>query len=166
MSRRVDLPAEHAVRAVMAVLLDEAAAQGATPTVVALAKRLGLANSTFWRHFPDIATELRATVRTPNPDLPASPATRRLVDLEQRNAELTRDNRQLTEHLDLAVANLQRLTLDNHRLRQALEAASKITRIEKVGSGLGSERRSRAWLQPPAAQRTFLLQQEEEGAER
>jgi hypothetical protein len=131
-SRRVDLPSEHAVRAAMAVLLDEAAAEGATPTVVALAKRLGLANSTFWRHFPDIATELRATVRTPNPDVPTSPAARRLADLEQRNAELARDNRQLTEHLDLAVVNLQRLTLDNHKLRQALEATSKVTRIDKA----------------------------------
>jgi hypothetical protein len=131
-SRRVDLPSEHAVRAAMAVLLDEAAAEGATPTVVALAKRLGLANSTFWRHFPDIATELRATVRTPNPDVPTSPAARRLADLEQRNAELARDNRQLTEHLDLAVVNLQRLTLDNHKLRQTLEATSKVTRIDKA----------------------------------
>ena len=131
MSRRVDLPDEHTVRAAMTALLDKSATAGTTPTVVALATRLGLTNSTFWRHFPDIATELRATVRTPNPAAPASPAARRLAELEQRNAELTRDNRQLTEHLDLAVANLQRLTLDNHKLRQALEAAGKVTRIDK-----------------------------------
>jgi transposase-like protein len=129
-SRRVDLPDDHAVRTAMTGLLDEAATEGTTPTVVALAKRLGLTNSTFWRHFPDIANELRTTVRTPNPDAPASPAARRFAELEQRNAELTRDNRQLAEHLDLAVVNLQRLTLDNHRLRQELEAASKITRID------------------------------------
>lgn len=131
MSRRVDLPNEHAVRTAMTALLAEAAAEGTTPTVVALAKRLGLTNSTFWRHFPDIANELRTTIRTPKPDEPvSSPAARRLAELEHRNAELTRDNRQLTEHLDLAVANLQRLTLDNHKLRQALEAASKVTRID------------------------------------
>ena len=130
MSRRVDLPDDHAVRTTMTALLDEAAAQGTTPTVVALAKRLGLTNSTFWRHFPDIANELRTTVRVPNPDVPASPAARRFAELEQRNAELTRDNRQLTEHLDLAVANLQRLTLDNHQMRQALESAGKVTRID------------------------------------
>jgi hypothetical protein len=129
-SRRVDLPDDHAVRTTMTVLLDEAATEGTTPTVVALAKRLGLTNSTFWRHFPDIANELRTTVRTPNPDTPASPAAQRLAELEQRNAELIRDNRQLTEHLDLAVVNLHRLTLDNHKLRQALEEASKVTRID------------------------------------
>lgn len=131
MNRRVELPDEHAVRTAMTALLNESATERTTPTVVALAKRLGLTNSTFWRHFPDIATELRTTARTPNPDAPASPAARRLAELEQRNAELIRDNRQLTEHLDLAVANLQRLTLDNHNLRQALEAASKVTRIDK-----------------------------------
>jgi AcrR family transcriptional regulator len=129
-SRRVDLPDDHAVRTTMTALLNEATAQGTTPTVVELAKRLGLTNSTFWRHFPDIANELRTTARTPNPDAPASPAARRFAELEQRNAELTRDNRQLTEHLDLAVVNLQRLTLDNHKLRRALEAASKVTRID------------------------------------
>jgi transposase-like protein len=129
-SRRVDLPDDHAVRTTMTALFDEAAAQGTTPTVVALAKRLGLTNSTFWRHFPDIANELRTTVRGPNPDVPASPAARRFAELEQRNAELTRDNRQLTEHLDLAVANLQRLTLDNHQMRQTLESAGKVTRID------------------------------------
>lgn len=130
MSRRVDLPSDHAARQAMAALLDEAASGGTTPTVVELARRLGLTNSTFWRRFPDLANELRATARTPTPEISTSPAAKRYADLEQRNAELTRDNRQLAEHLDLAVANIQRLTLDNHGLRQALEAANKVTRID------------------------------------
>jgi transposase-like protein len=128
-SRRVDVPSDHAARQAMAALLDEAATDGVKPTVVELARRLGLTNSTFWRHFPDLANELRTTTRTPTPDTPASPAAKRYAELEQRTAELTRDNRQLSQHLDLAIANIQRLTLDNHGLRQALEATNKITRI-------------------------------------
>ncbi|MGC7101104.1 hypothetical protein ACPZ19_41065 [Amycolatopsis lurida] len=39
-------------------------------------------------------------------------------------AERDRVDHELTEHLDLAVANIQCLPLDNHRLRQALERTS------------------------------------------
>ena len=49
---------------------------------------------------------------------------------EQKDTELRRDNASLTEHLELAIANIHRLTLENHRLRQALETASKVTRID------------------------------------
>jgi len=34
----------------------------AQPSVLALARRLGLSNATFWRHFRDIATEIRHPV--------------------------------------------------------------------------------------------------------
>jgi hypothetical protein len=40
-----------------------------------------------------------------------------------------RDNQNLAEHLELAIANIQRLTLENHQLRSALEAAHKVTRL-------------------------------------
>jgi regulator of replication initiation timing len=43
---------------------------------------------------------------------------------------LVRENRDLKDHLDLAVANIQRLTLDNRRLRQALDCERKITAID------------------------------------
>lgn len=43
------------------------------------------------------------------------------------NAQLIRDNRQLTEHLDLAAAHIRRLSLDNHHLRRALDTSSNIT---------------------------------------
>lgn len=36
---------------------------------------------------------------------------------------------QIRAHLELAVANIQRLTLENHRLRQQLETATKVTHI-------------------------------------
>lgn len=47
MSRKIDLPAEAQVRAVLADMLAEAAAGGAKPSVLALARRLGLSNATF-----------------------------------------------------------------------------------------------------------------------
>jgi len=59
MTRKVDLPPEDHVRTVMAGMLADAAAGGPRPTVLALARTLGLANATFWRHYHDIATELR-----------------------------------------------------------------------------------------------------------
>jgi hypothetical protein len=40
-------------------------------------------------------------------------------------------NHELAEHLELAVANIQRLTLENHRLRQQLETATKVTHIDR-----------------------------------
>jgi hypothetical protein len=60
MTRKIDLllPEEH-VRAVMAGMLADAAAGGPRPAVLAFARRLGLANATFWPHCHDIATELR-----------------------------------------------------------------------------------------------------------
>jgi hypothetical protein len=127
-SRRVNLPSDRDARAVFDALVEEAATSGTKPTVVQLATRLGLTNSTFWRHFPHLATDLRAVART-SAGQPTSRTMDRYTELEHRNAELTRDNRQLTEHLDLALINIQRLTLDNHRLRQALEDATKVTRI-------------------------------------
>jgi hypothetical protein len=42
---------------------------------------------------------------------------------------LRRDNHDLPEHLELAIANIQRLTIDNQALRQALEAARNVTRL-------------------------------------
>ena len=59
MTRKIDLPAEEHVRAVMARMLADADAGGPRPTVLALARKLGLTNATFWRHYHDIAAELR-----------------------------------------------------------------------------------------------------------
>jgi hypothetical protein len=98
--------------------------------VLALAHQLGLANTTFRRHFPDIARELGQIRRTPTPEHTSSAARNPCTKLQERNAKLGRDNAALTEHLELAIANIQRLTLETHQLREQLEAATKITRIK------------------------------------
>jgi hypothetical protein len=51
--------------------------------------------------------------------------------LVARNAKLRRANRALTNQLRLAAAQIQRLGLDNARLRHAVEAGSNITRIDR-----------------------------------
>ncbi len=128
MSRKVDLPNEDQVRQTMAALIEEALADGTRPTVLDLARHLNLTNTTFWRHFPEIAEELRTVVRNRTAD--GSTSTGRPSELERENANLRRANQQLTEHLDLAIANIQRLSLDNHRLLEEVEAAAKITRLD------------------------------------
>lgn len=127
MSRKVALPSEERVRQALAELTAEADATGRQPTVLGLARHLGLANATFWRHFPGIAEEVRTAARSHHPTGTDTPADNRYNELRRKNAELRRTNTELSEHLALAVANIQRLTLENHQLRQELEATSKVT---------------------------------------
>ncbi|MGH3949450.1 MAG: hypothetical protein ACRDSE_10030 [Pseudonocardiaceae bacterium] len=91
----------------------------------------GLSNTTFRRHFPDIAREVGEGRRTPATDVPESPAAAEHAQLVGRNAKLRRENRLLRDHLDLAVANIARLTLRAHRLQSELEAATTVSRIDK-----------------------------------
>lgn len=56
------------------------------------------------------------------PDRPS-----RYDELVARNAKLKRRNRELNDHLTLAAAHIQRITLENQRLRQGLESATGVT---------------------------------------
>jgi len=130
MTRKIALPSKDEVHHAKTRLLAEACASGTRPTVVTLARNLGLTNPTFWRYFPDTAREIAALTRTPAPAPTAEDTTDRLRQLEDRNAALLRTNRNLTDHLELAVANIQRLAIDNQRLRQELEATAKVTHLK------------------------------------
>lgn len=80
MPRRVDSPSETRVRAALEELSQRADDNGTPPSVLALASKFGMSNTTFRRHFPDIAA-LRSAPPTPGaqPNRPAttgsSPAT-------------------------------------------------------------------------------------------
>ncbi len=129
MSHRVALPSEEQVRQALAELTAETARAGRRPTVLGLARSLGLANATFWRQFPDIAEEVRDHARSHHPagaDTPHGDHLRRPAQEERRAAA---NNTELSDHLASAVANIQRLTLENHQFRQELEAAAKVTRL-------------------------------------
>jgi hypothetical protein len=118
------LPTDADVRAAINTARAET---GRTPSVLALAGRLGLANSTFRRNFPDVVAELAATPR-PAATTAAADA---FAALQADNARLRRAHRDMAEHLDLAVAAIQRLSIDNDRLRAALDVAQHVTRLPR-----------------------------------
>ncbi len=132
MSRKINLPAEEHVRAVMAGMLADAAAGGPRPTVLALARTLGLANATFWRHYHDIATELRHHDAGARQAVPAPDQNQRhgqADELASQNAALRRERDHLTSQLEATLSHLRRLTIDNAELRSELETARAVTRI-------------------------------------
>ncbi|NGY65086.1 hypothetical protein G7043_39855 [Lentzea sp. NEAU-D13] len=125
MSHHVPLPTEAQVRAA----IDTARAEtGRTPSALALATRLGLANTTFRRNFPEVCAELASTPRA-DADTGAADAYTRL---QEDNARLRCRNRELTEHLELAIATIQRLAIDNSRLHAALAEAQQVTRMPRA----------------------------------
>jgi AcrR family transcriptional regulator len=97
-------------------VLTQATNSGRRPSVLAVARELGLSNTTFRRHFPDIAQQMSDARRTPSSGPAPAGGPSAHDKLVARNAKLRRDNRQLRAHLDLAIVTIQRLTLNNHRL--------------------------------------------------
>ncbi|HUY48647.1 MAG TPA: hypothetical protein VMV92_23495 [Streptosporangiaceae bacterium] len=62
MTRKIDLPPEEHVRAVMAGMLADTAAGGPRPTVLALARNLGLTNAALRRERDYLASQLEAAL--------------------------------------------------------------------------------------------------------
>lgn len=129
MTTRLDLPHPERVRKAAEELLAHASRNGTRPSVLGLAKRLGLSNTTLRRHYPEIVDTVTA-IRAGNTEDPQPTDTKRYNDLVRRNAKIRRANRELTDQLALALACIQRLSVDNANLLAALEAASKIRRID------------------------------------
>lgn len=133
MTRRVDAPHESRVRAALDEIRQRAGDNGTQPSVLALASKFGMSNTTFRRHFPDIAQEIAALRSAPpTPGSPSEPT--RYDRLVARNAKLKRHNRELTETLTLAACHIQRITLENQKLREELEAATGVTRLTPIPS--------------------------------
>jgi predicted nucleic acid-binding protein len=137
MTTRVDIPREAQVRAALDEILKQAADSGTRPSVLALARRFSMSNTTFRRHFPELALEVSAMRSAPameaTPDRPS-----RYDELVARNAKLKRRNRELNDHLTVAAAHIQRITLENQRLRQGLESATGVTRLTPFPAGRSS----------------------------
>lgn len=130
MTRHADVSTETHVRKILREHLDRAAQTGNRPGVVALARHFGLTNTTFRRHFPDVAKEISAA-RTASPSEDRARDTTRYDRLVARNAKLRRTNQELQAHIKLAAAHIQRLALENTRLTEQLEADAKVTRIPR-----------------------------------
>lgn len=126
MTRRADLPAHDDVLRVVAELTEAA---GKPPTVLAVAGRLGLSNTTFRRRFPEVAADLQQRRRRAGRAAADAEVTRFEL-LKAENVRLRRNNHELTEHLDLAVAVIQRQALEKQQLLQQLEAATRVTSID------------------------------------
>jgi hypothetical protein len=118
---------EALVRKKLQELLTICEQQRRRPSVLALARQLGMSNTTFRRHYPEIVCEISG-----HRSLPANPvsSTRSEYDrLVARNAKLRRSNRGLTSQLKLAVAQVQYLALRNAGLQEAVETAAKVTHL-------------------------------------
>jgi hypothetical protein len=133
MTRPADIPAEASVRRALDQYLTECHDNGKRPSVVSLATRLGMSNTTFRRHFPQQAKEISEARSSPQPPGGAQTRPGPCEVLAARNARLRRANHTLTGNLRLAAAQIQRLGMENARLREALEASSNITRIGRAG---------------------------------
>lgn len=132
MSARVPLPSATEVQQALTELSAQPGDE--QPTVLALARSLGLANSTFWRHFPEIAREVAENRRSTagadhTADAHGQPSDDRPTI---ENARLRRQNRELAGQIEIAIAHLQRLTLENHALREELEQSRTSTRLPQA----------------------------------
>ncbi|MEU3220321.1 hypothetical protein [Streptomyces sp. NPDC006971] len=67
MSRAADVPAEARARRVMDQYVTECQDNGTRPSVLTLATKPGLSNTTFRRHFPDLAKEISTIRSNPEP---------------------------------------------------------------------------------------------------
>jgi AraC-like DNA-binding protein len=132
-----NLPTEEHVHHVRDQLTARLQPHGRRPSTLQLARQLGLSNTTFRRHFPDIARDVSNARRSPPAAIAEAPAVVEHTKLLARNAKLRRDNRQLREHLELAIANIQRLTLQARELQAALEATSNVIQINSRPGGRG-----------------------------
>ncbi|WP_073918263.1 hypothetical protein [Streptomyces sp. CB02009] len=135
MTRPAAIPTQTHARRALDQYLNDCHTGGKRPSVLALATRLGLSNTTFRRHFPQLANEIAARRHHPSPTagLMARPSPYDI--LIARNAKLRRINRTLADNLHYAAAHIQRLAQDNARLREALETSHKITRIDNPQRG-------------------------------
>ncbi|MBP2477707.1 hypothetical protein JOF53_006579 [Crossiella equi] len=94
MSRSVTLPAEHEVHAAAREAINQARQTGHQPSILAVARRFGLSNTTFRRNFPDIARELGEQRRTPQAAAGSSAAAARESTLREPHMALfTRSGR-------------------------------------------------------------------------
>lgn len=108
-------------------------ATGRPATAFAVARRLAIPNTTFRRNFPGIVSELKRRERSADPSMDgASEAA--FHRLKKDNARLRSELRDWKDNCELAIANIQRLALEIHDLREELEALTGTASIDKYRS--------------------------------
>ncbi|MHC9297289.1 hypothetical protein ACRCUN_32925 [Mycobacterium sp. LTG2003] len=124
--RQTHLPTIDEVRSAINAVSD---ATGRPATAFAVARRLGIANTTFRRNFPDIVADLQQPQREARPAADTQPT--RFDQLKKENDRLRSELRDWKSNCELAIANIQRLTLENHDLRKEIEALTNTTSIDR-----------------------------------
>ncbi|UOT03725.1 hypothetical protein MPY17_33220 [Rhodococcus opacus] len=133
MTTRTGLPTPQEVSIALAELFEEAAKLGVRPSVLALARRLDIANTTLRRNFPDAVATVSTRMReNPESRTPGGTPPTRIERLERENAKLRGNNRELAEQIDLASAQIQRLALEAHDLRQELQRHTAVSPIRPL----------------------------------
>jgi hypothetical protein len=127
-TRHTGLPTVEDVHAALAALHADAETARA-PTVLALAQRVGLANTTFRRNFPAIVAQMKSSSTTHHDPRTADGGGNTVDGLAQQNARLRHHNRDLSEHLALATAEIQRLSIEAQGLRGELAALRNVSTI-------------------------------------
>lgn len=128
MTPRVPLPTPDQIAAAIAVETEQSRRP---PAALAVARRLGMSNATFWRHFPRVAQELADARRSANRSVQRRVATDSGPNAAVTIARLRAENVGLQDDIKVAAAEVQRLTLENHVLRAQLETAAGITPIQR-----------------------------------
>lgn len=128
MTRRVKLPT---IEQVQTAIQELSGHESDSPlTVRRLAQHVGLANSTFWRHFPEIAQSVadkrRQRTRTGTAPRPADQERR-----DETEARLRERVSELASLVAASAAQVQRLTLENRVLRERLQTESSIVHIRE-----------------------------------
>lgn len=129
MTRAAGIPAEARVRQILDQYLSQCHDNGKRPSVLGLATRLGLSNTTLRRHFPQHVKEISQERSRREYSAEDGTPLNRYEVLVARNAWLRRANQVLTVNLKLAAAQIQHLGAENARLRGALEVSSNVSRI-------------------------------------
>ena len=126
MTRQIPLPTAETVAEALQDLTRQANVTGRRVSVSGLARHLGLPNTTLRRHYPDVIDEMGTAAPLNHPGRNSHDE-----ELRQTANRLRSENRDLRTHLDIAIAHIQRLTIENDQLRRQAETASQIRRIPK-----------------------------------
>ncbi|MDV6270818.1 hypothetical protein [Rhodococcus globerulus] len=129
MIRPSGLPTTAVVSVEFAALLAESAERGVLPSVLALARRLGIANTTLRRNFPEVVDALSGRRQTARNRSTRNAPTTHIDALALENQQLRTRNRELTEHIALASSQIQQLSREAHQLRAELHQRTAVTTI-------------------------------------
>lgn len=128
MTRQIPLPNAETVAEAIQELAQQSSVTGRRVSVSGLARHLGLPNTTLRRHYPDLIDEVNAAAPLNHPGHNSKDD-----ELRQSISRLHNENRDMRTHLDIAIAHIQRLTIENDQLRRHAETVNQIRRIPRDG---------------------------------